>query len=167
MSFLPQKAGTTLTGSVRLPVKPLSHSPGFRTLASILIMCVIGRAYLQPCPPLTTPFPAGTDHWSCALIILLRLFVLTTNDNCIVTTEPGGYRDGSTVKRLGALAEDLGSFPEPTCHLAATCHSSSRDSNAPFWPLVLPRCLPAHTSTCIYINMINKKPYWIRHVIAV
>lgn len=82
--------------------------------------------------------------------------MLTIRGICIVTPEPGSYRDGSTVKRLGALAEDLGSFLRPMYHLAAACHSSSRVSNAPFWLLVLTWCLSTRASTRIYIKIKDK-----------
>lgn len=61
--------------------------------------------------------------------------MLTIHGNCIVTTEPGVTKMAQHL-RHAALAGP-GSFPAPTRLLANAYNSSSRVSNALFWPLVL------------------------------
>lgn len=56
---------------------------------------------------------------------LLKEYILMKH---FLNRHPRGWRDGSKVKHIGALTEDLGSL-----HTTAVLNSSSRGSDALFW----------------------------------
>lgn len=88
---------------------------------------------------------------------------MTVSTACTKTSWRGEREDGSAVKSIGILPEDLGSVPN-TCMVAhSSSHSSSRRPNTFFWALQVPGTHVVYRHVCRWnthtLNR-NKKNYW-------